>query len=405
MAITPLTSPWKTLTFDGETSASYGVSILGEGVFDAPERAVKQYSIPGRNGKFNMDLGYFDNIKVTYPATLVAGDTTDFASGISAFRNFLCSKKGYCRLTDDYNPGEYRMAVYRSGLEVDEKVLQAGEFDITFDCKPQRFLTSGETSTAITSGASLTNQTLFEAKPLIEAVGYGRIILGDQVISVFQTPIGDITLWQSEKRTAGTSSSTVSFAKSFDGSLVAIGDELTLASASFEYSISGSPSAMGISARSGFDTASTNESSRFWSLGFINPTFTKGTSATKTGTATLTATVGSLSITHNVTCKVAYDGNQTITLTMTGGRTIQPRIATSATFGVLTGDSSVNVNDPMMIDCENGLAWWDVSGTLVDANNAIELPAKLPTLAPGETVVTFDNTLTSVKIAPRWWIV
>ncbi len=405
MAIAPTGAIFKSLIFDGEDSRDYGIYITGEAVFNAPTRDAEAIVIPGRNGTFIRDNGRFDNISVTYPAGCYASTEADFAEAISAFRNMLCSRVGYKRLEDDYNPDEYREAVYKNGLEVTPSLLKAGEFSITFECKPQRFLKSGETATAVTNGATLTNPTLFEAKPLIEAVGYGRIIIGDQVISVFQTPIGEVTLWQSEKRTAAASSPTVSFAKSFDGSLMANGDEIILASAGFEYALSGSPSDMGITTPSGFDNARAYQDSKVWRLAFINVSLTKGTSTTKTGTATLTATVGALSITHNVTCSAAYDGNQTVTLTMTGGRTIQPRIAPSATFGVLTGDSSVNVNDPMMIDCENGLAWWDVSGTIVDANNAIELPAALPVLKPAANVVTFDNTLTSVKIAPRWWIV
>lgn len=143
MAITPLTG-FKAFTFDGETSTDYGVQILGEGVFNAPEREVEMINIPGRNGAFALDKGRFENIDVKYPANIIADSTADFAEAVSDLRNFLCSRKGYCRLTDDYHPDEYRMAVYREGLEVDERVLRAGDFDIVFDCMPQRFLTSGE---------------------------------------------------------------------------------------------------------------------------------------------------------------------------------------------------------------------------------------------------------------------
>ena len=143
MAITPLTG-FKAFTFDGEKSTDYGVQILGEGVFNAPEREVEMINIPGRNGAFALDKGRFENIEVTYPANIIADSAADFAAAVSDLRNMLCSRRGYVRLQDDYHPDEYRMAVYKSGLEVDEKVLRAGEFDITFDCKPQRFLTSGE---------------------------------------------------------------------------------------------------------------------------------------------------------------------------------------------------------------------------------------------------------------------
>ena len=144
MAIAALPTVFKSFTFGGESSADYGVQILGEGVFNAPERAVELVSVPGRNGSIAIDQGYWENIEVTYPAVLIARNPEEFATAMANFRNMLCSKRGYCRLSDDYHPGEYRMAMFNNDIEVDEKVLRGGEFDITFNCKPQRWLTEGE---------------------------------------------------------------------------------------------------------------------------------------------------------------------------------------------------------------------------------------------------------------------
>lgn len=135
---------FKSLTFDGESSRDYGVYITGQAVYNAPERDVEMVTIPGRNGAFALDKGRFENIEVTYPAGVFANTDTEFAKAISDFRNMLCSRQGYCRLTDEYNPDEYRLAVYKSGLEVDPVQLKAGQFDITFECKPQRYLMSGQ---------------------------------------------------------------------------------------------------------------------------------------------------------------------------------------------------------------------------------------------------------------------
>ena len=135
---------FKKLYFDGQSSGDYGVYISGAGTFNAPEREVEMVSIPGRNGDLALDKGRFENVEGTYKAGLFGVDEIDFAKAISDFRNFLCSRKGYVRLEDDYNPDEYRMAVYKDGLDVDAKQLKAGEFDIVFDCKPQRWLKSGE---------------------------------------------------------------------------------------------------------------------------------------------------------------------------------------------------------------------------------------------------------------------
>lgn len=144
MAVIPTGAIYKSLVFDGEDSRNYGVYITGEAVYNAPERDVEMISIPGRNGSFALDKGRFQNIEVSYPAGIFANTEADFAQGISDFRNFFCSRNGYVRLTDDYNPNEYRMAVYKSGLDVSPAQLKAGEFKIVFDCKPQRYLTSGE---------------------------------------------------------------------------------------------------------------------------------------------------------------------------------------------------------------------------------------------------------------------
>ena len=175
MAITPTGAIYKTLTFDGESSADYGVYITGQAVFNAPEREVEMITIPGRNGTFALDKGRFENVTVTYPAGIFADTDEDFSEAISDFRNWLCSRQGYVRLEDDYNPNEYRLAVYKSGLEVELAQLKAGEFNIVFECKPQRFLTSGETEITVTSGDEITNPTLFDASPLLEVSGYGSL--------------------------------------------------------------------------------------------------------------------------------------------------------------------------------------------------------------------------------------
>lgn len=140
------TALFKGFTFDGVNSLDYDIYITGEGVYNAPERAVEKVSVPGRNGDLAIDQGRFENVPVTYAKCGCAAKTqAEFAEKLQAFRNALCSRVGYKRLTDDYNKDEYRMAMYVSGLEV-EAIAQhrMGTFDIVFDAMPQRFLKSGE---------------------------------------------------------------------------------------------------------------------------------------------------------------------------------------------------------------------------------------------------------------------
>ena len=174
------------IIFGGVNSADYGIYISGEGVFNAPKRDVEMISIPGRNGAFALDKGRFENIEVTYPAfNFEPDDYASFAQNLSDFRNAISSLRGYQRLTDTFHPDEYRMATYISGLEVKPiKYNTASEFNIVFDCKPQRWLTSGETAITVSSGDTVTNPTLFESSPLLEVEGYGNININGETITI-----------------------------------------------------------------------------------------------------------------------------------------------------------------------------------------------------------------------------
>lgn len=164
------------LIFDGVDSSDFGVFISGEGAFDAPARRGEMISIPGRNGSLFMDEGVFENITVEYPAFIGTSYKEIFRTKLGDLRSALTSRGNYKRLTDTYHPDEFRLGVYREGLEVDPQYLtRAGGFTLKFDCKPQRYLNSGEDPIVLTSGALITNPTLFYAKPLLKVIGNGTV--------------------------------------------------------------------------------------------------------------------------------------------------------------------------------------------------------------------------------------
>lgn len=170
------------LEINGVQLSDYGIFISGVGTYDAPERSVTAQSVPGRNGDLVIDNGRFENIKVTYPAFILS----DFANNIKAARNYLGSIKGYARIEDTYHPDEFRMGVYSSGLEVETSghMSTQGKFSLVFNCKPQRFLTSGETPITVSSGATVTNPTLFPSKPLIRVTGAGTLSMGGVELTI-----------------------------------------------------------------------------------------------------------------------------------------------------------------------------------------------------------------------------
>ena len=164
------------LTYDSVDSSSFGVFISGEGAFDAPARRGEMISIPGRNGSLFMDEGVFENITVEYPAFIGTGYEDLFRERLGDLRSALTSRGNYKRLEDTYHPDEFRLGVYRSGLEVDPKVItRAGNFTLKFDCKPQRYLKIGEDPIVLTAGALINNPTLFYARPLLKVIGNGTV--------------------------------------------------------------------------------------------------------------------------------------------------------------------------------------------------------------------------------------
>ena len=177
------------LIFDNVDSSDFGVYISGEGTYNAPERRGQKVQIPGRNGDLILDEGSYENIPVEYRAFIGTKHKSEFDAKIEAFRAELVSRGTYKRLTDTYHPDEFRLGAYREGLEVEPTMHnRAGGFTMVFDCKPQRFLVSGETPQTFTASGSITNPTLFASSPMLEVVGTGTVTIGSYSFTINSNP-------------------------------------------------------------------------------------------------------------------------------------------------------------------------------------------------------------------------
>ena len=416
MAINPTQSNFKSFTFGGTNSRSYGVYITGQGVFNAPERNVEMIEIPGRNGAYALDKGNFNNIEVTYPAGIFADNATDFATAVSDLRNLLCSKVGYVRLEDDYNPNEYRLAIYKSGLEVSHDMLIAGEFDITFECKPQRYLTSGETAVAVASGGTLTNPTLFESHPQLRVEGSGSMDINGGTIVVNNQYIGEIVVANGHTSQNKDSNNWLT-RYTFDYAYANNGDSLRLSNITvtelrhwFKQYDYGTFAAT--ATNNGIVTASVvgqssgvTQTELKLTLPELNAVF--GTQSEEDTTATYTINFNGSTKTGTVYLKAKYNGSNYFTLTTTRSVPASPN-SVSKSYSIKAGDVILDSTDyilgnPTYIDLDIGECYKIENGSTVSVNNGIELPAELPTLKSGSNTITYDNTFTSFKVVPRWW--
>lgn len=169
------------IVFNGKKLKDYGVFISGEAVFNAPNRSTTSVTVPGRNGALTLDNGRYENITLKYPAFIVRS----FKDRVAELRNFVLTQSGYQRLEDTYHPDEYRLARWSTDFSVkpDEELL-AGEFDLTFDCYPQRFLKSGENAIEITSATTIINEQMTTALPLIRAYGTGTFTINGVTVQI-----------------------------------------------------------------------------------------------------------------------------------------------------------------------------------------------------------------------------
>lgn len=414
MAVRPNTGElFNGFTFDGIDSKDYGVYITQEAAYNAPERDVEMITIAGRNGEYALDRGRFLNVSVTYKAGITATDEASFAAAIREFRNQLASRRGYCRLEDDYNADEYRLAVYRSGLEVNASdILKAGEFTITFDCKPQRFLKSGENAQTVTSGGTITNPTLFESHPLLEVDGYGTISINGEEVVLHNEPVGRVQLG------GGTSyKNTITY--TFDQSQFNTGDFITVPDyrRAFQFDM---VKPYGSGEIIDFQVTSMTAPDYIFSATKYQGSLTLLTDASifSVGTARTDSynVVGKISYKNSsgtaseadfrASASVAYDGSGSVTFTAL-------KFATDASFVYTTvagnapnfyGDSTWQpVTDTAYIDLDIGEAYVIQSGDIIGINNVVDLPAELPTLKAGANTLTYDNTITQLEIVPRWW--
>lgn len=169
------------LTFNGTDLRDFGVYITGSGTFNAPEREYSEIAIPGRNGSLIGNEKRLANIEVTYPAFIYS----DFKRQLGALRAFLLSQIGFHKLQDSYHPDEYRLALFRGPIDVEPVAkLNAGQFDLVFNCRPQRFLTSGDTVTTLTASGTIVNPTSFDAQPHLRVYGTGSVTFGGTTITI-----------------------------------------------------------------------------------------------------------------------------------------------------------------------------------------------------------------------------
>lgn len=410
---------FNSLTFGGVNSLEYGVYVSGPGVFDAPTRDVELVSVPGRNGAIEIDRGHWNNIEIRYTAGVFGENQSEFSHKMKAFRNAIVSQVGYQRLSDTYNSNEFRLGVYVSGVEVSPiNMNEAGEFELVFNCKPQRFLMTGETFFTTTDGENFQNPTLYNSSPLLLIEGCGAVGFNGYSIEIEDITYGDINI------SNATSGAEVNV--QYDPKMFKNTDLIEIASAEYMFRFSplngkhfaSTPSSVTIITNSlnatyriievpsdigegfflyvdahSFDTIEAGPSGMAETKEFVGTfviEFTDETSEPVGINASLRRLNGTLSFRQNV---------ELVDVNVFSGR---PYIE----VGNIVGHSTKNIlgdSNEIFVDTEIGEVYTFEDGDYIDLNKYVALGSDLPVFVPGDNVVSVDSTITTLKIAPRWW--
>lgn len=166
---------------NGKSSKDFQVYLSDAGVYGMPERDVTTIRIDGRDGDLIVDNNRYKNLDISFPCIIV----DNFSENYSAFVGYLLSQRGYLKIENSFLPDEYVLGRYKNNIDPTTKTYgNKGNFVITFDRKPQRFLKGGDVPMEFTASGSLYNPYTGIALPKVRVYGTGEVAIGDTTITV-----------------------------------------------------------------------------------------------------------------------------------------------------------------------------------------------------------------------------
>lgn len=164
------------ILFNGVSSEDYHIQVEHPPGYETPERDYEIIHVPGRSGDVVIDKGSYKNVDRKYEIAIGSYDR-DFTSQANMISEWLHSASGYARLEDSYEPEYYRMAVYIETTSIENILSHAGRATVIFNCKPQRYLKSGDVPVVFNRAGALRNPTGFSALPVVTVKGSGSGVL------------------------------------------------------------------------------------------------------------------------------------------------------------------------------------------------------------------------------------
>ena len=184
------------IVFNGISSRDVGIEVETFPTYDVPEKEFEVIHVPGRNGDVVIDSKTYKNRNRNYKVSIAAQDLS-YSQKMRRVSEWLHSAPGYVRLEDSYEPDFYSMAYYKDPVNIENIFNEAGRGDITFICKPQKFLKSGEIAIPFSAAGAINNSTNEFALPLIQVNTNnteGSVTIGDCTFTILANAGTSITV-------------------------------------------------------------------------------------------------------------------------------------------------------------------------------------------------------------------
>ena len=167
-------------TLDGESSAKYGIAMQGPPSFSAPKPKITKVSVSGRSGDLIFAEDAFENIQGILRCFILHGQSYDTI----ADANIWLAKTGYRKLTFDGDDLAYRLACVTNVAECAVRMYYLDPFEIELDCKPQRYLNSGDVQIMFSASGTF-DCPAYSGLPLLRIYGTsGTVTINEKTITL-----------------------------------------------------------------------------------------------------------------------------------------------------------------------------------------------------------------------------
>ena len=181
-----------TFTYNSTASSAYGIKVEYCPDYYVPQREQTRIHVPGRDGDLVLDTGAYKNFDRSYDIYFNA-KSSKFQTVASSVVTWLCGTGGYHCLEDTYETDIYMMAMVENQSALSNFMNYMGRARVTFNCKPQKWLKSGETEVTLTSGATTSNAYM-PCFPVFRLTGNGTLTVNGNTITVTNNSGKTITI-------------------------------------------------------------------------------------------------------------------------------------------------------------------------------------------------------------------